>query len=468
MSCATWSEYPIQSVEGGDLESWTFRTRTTQEEVKNDNQPEAAAESRIETRRMHEWARSCKARRGRHDRATWSYDKALAFHVLINHRDLHVNMSPSPPAINMARRNPTHLAPITLTNPTIPVGSLILVTGANGLNASNTIAVLLEAGYHVRGTVRSLHKCNYLTALFPASKFSLVEIPDVAEPGAWAEALKGVSGVIHCIGATDIFPSDVDAAAKDELKWQIDLLSTACDVGTIKSFVLTSSAWAAWTPDPSKKTTLTQSSWNEEAVTIARDKSIDPSKKGLAGYMALKTLVEQGIWDWVNRENPPFAFNALLLDTVIGSVLSPKDQGVPSTAGMVHWIYEGKHADMLNGVLPQWHINTGDAAKLYVAILASSPQVDRERIFGFGERFSFYRVKEILMKQFPDHETWAEVKDSGWDQTTVPIERGEELLRRVGQTTGWTGLEESVLENTRAWAELEGRGVTDDRYSTLN
>lgn len=370
----------------------------------------------------------------------------------------------------MSRRNPTHLLPVNFTDnngPTIPPDSLILVTGANGLNASNTIAALVQAGYRVRGTVRSLSKSSFLTDIFP-ERVSLVEIPDVSAPGCWTPALQDVSGVIHCIGATDIVPADVDAAARDELKWQIDLLAAARDVGTVKSFVLTSSAWAAWTPDPTRQTVLTTSSWNDEAVALARDGSVDPSRKGLAGYMGLKTLVEQGIWDWVRRENPGYAFNALLLDTVIGSVLSPKHQGVPSTAGMVHWIWEGKHAEMLNGVLPQWHINAGDAAKLYVAILASSPQVDRERIFGFGERFSFYRVKEILMKAFPEHTVWADVKDNGWDQTTVPNERGEELLRRVGQTSGWTGLEESVLENARAWAELEGAGVTDERYSKLN
>ncbi|KAM7212709.1 hypothetical protein V8F06_011909 [Rhypophila decipiens] len=356
-----------------------------------------------------------------------------------------------------SKTNPTHLSPVVLTDPTIPPGSLILVTGANGLNASNAISSLVQAGYRVRGTVRSASKTAYLTDLFPASQFSLFEIPDVTSPGCWTTAVKDVSGVIHCIGATDIFPSDVDAAAHEELKWQIDLLVSARSTGTVKSFVLTSSAWAAWTPDPSKKVTLSPSSWNDQAVTLARDKSIDAKQKGLAGYMALKTLVEQGIWEWVNQENPPYAFNALLLDTVIGSVLSPEHQGVPSTAGMVHWIWQGKHADKLDGVLPQWHINAGDAAKLYVAILASSPQVDRERIFGFGERFSFYKVKEILQREFPEHKVWAEVKDHGWDQTTVPNERGAQLLRRVGQTDGWTGLEESVLENAKAWEELEAK-----------
>lgn len=276
-----------------------------------------------------------------------------------------------------------------------------------------------------------------------------------------------MSGVIHCIGATDKIPSDVDAAAKDELKWQLDLLSSAREAGTVRSFVLTSSAWAAWTPDPSKKTTLSQSSWNEEAVALARDKSIDPSRKGLAGYMALKTLVGQGIWDWVNRENPPIAFNALLLDTVIGSVLSPKNQGLPSTVGMVHWIYEGKHAERLNGVLPQWHINTGDAAKLYVVILASSLQVDRERVFGFGERFSFYRVKEILMKKFPERNTWAEVKDNGWDQTTVPNERGGGIIEPGWTDDGVDGAGGECAGECEGLGRVGGGGVTDDRYSKL-
>jgi len=138
---------------------------------------------------------------------------------------------------------------LPLTNPTIPLNSLILVTGANGLIASHVTDQLLSAGYLVRGTVRSSHKSSYLLPLYTSrhgpNRFSLAEVHDLAAPHAWDATVRGVSGIAHVIGATDLGVQDSDASAAEELPWQITLLEAARREGTVKSFVFTSSAWAA-------------------------------------------------------------------------------------------------------------------------------------------------------------------------------------------------------------------------------
>ncbi|EGO60079.1 hypothetical protein NEUTE1DRAFT_74849 [Neurospora tetrasperma FGSC 2508] len=361
---------------------------------------------------------------------------------------------------------------ISLTNPSIPLNSLILVTGCNGLLASHVADQLLAAGYRVRGTVRNPNKCSYLTSLYShrhggPGKFELVEISDVTAPNAWDDAVKGVAGIVHCVGATDLTIQEPDSAAKEELEWQVGLLEAAKRAGTVKSFVFTSSAWALWMPDASKKVTLTEQSWNEDAVALARDKNVDPKTKGMAGFMALKTLVEQGVWEWVKREKPGFAFNTVLLDTVLGECLDPKNQGIPSTPGMVHWIWENKHMAIIDLMEPQWFVDCVDMAKVYVAALASSPKVDRERLFVFGERYSFKEVARLLGEMFPERkEKFGQPKKEGWDQTEVPNQRAEELLKRVGQKKGWTGLEESVRANAESILRLEREGGTGAPQST--
>ncbi|EAA28184.1 NAD(P)-binding protein [Neurospora crassa] len=361
---------------------------------------------------------------------------------------------------------------ISLTNPSIPLNSLILVTGCNGLLASHVADQLLAAGYRVRGTVRNPDKCSYLTSLYShrhggPGKFELVEISDVTAPNAWDDAVKGVAGIVHCVGATDLTIQESDSAAQEELEWQVGLLEAARRAGTVKSFVFTSSAWALWMPDASKKVTLTEQSWNEDAVALARDKNVDPKTKGMAGFMALKTLVEQGIWEWVKREKPGFAFNTVLLDTVLGECLDPKNQGIPSTLGMVHWIWENKHMAIIDLMEPQWFVDCVDMAKVYVAALASSPKVDRERLFVFGERYSFGEVARLLGEMFPERtEKFGKPKKEGWDQTEVPNQRAEELLKRVGQKKGWTGLKESVRANAESILRLEREGGTGAPQST--
>jgi uncharacterized protein YbjT (DUF2867 family) len=83
----------------------------------------------------------------------------------------------------------------------LPVGSLILVTGANGYIGSHITNILLQEGYNVRGTVRD--KKPWLDTLFKdkygAGKFQSVVIPDLSVQDDLERALDGVSGVIHSV-----------------------------------------------------------------------------------------------------------------------------------------------------------------------------------------------------------------------------------------------------------------------------
>lgn len=279
----------------------------------------------------------------------------------------------------------------TISNPTIPLNSLILVTAANGLVASHVADQFLAAGYRVRGIVRSSKKNAWMTSLFETrhgpGRFELVEVPDFYAPGAWKEVVQGVSGIAHVFGATDAYTPDFEAAAAKEIPVHISLLEAARDAGTVKSFVFTSSAWASETPDATQKRTLTEWSFNETAVALAKSDA-SPEQKFFANYMALKTVLEQEIWEWVKKEQLPFAFNTVLLSTVIGKTLHPKGIPMPSTAGMVKWAFTGENMHILTMMPPQWEVDTQDAGRLYVAAL-TTPKVNQERLFAFGERYSW-------------------------------------------------------------------------------
>lgn len=86
-------------------------------------------------------------------------------------------------------------------------GSLVLVTGANGFIASHTINELLENGYRVRGTLRSLEKAQWLVELFGKrfgdKAFEPVVVSDMVKEGAFDEVMEGCSGVVHM--ASDLY-----------------------------------------------------------------------------------------------------------------------------------------------------------------------------------------------------------------------------------------------------------------------
>lgn len=77
----------------------------------------------------------------------------------------------------------------------LPKGSLVLVTGANGYIASHIVDQVLLAGYHVRGTVRDAAKAAWTTEVFNsrhgAGTYSAVVVPDMAVDGAFDDAVKG-------------------------------------------------------------------------------------------------------------------------------------------------------------------------------------------------------------------------------------------------------------------------------------
>lgn len=81
------------------------------------------------------------------------------------------------------------------SNPRIPVGSWILVTGVNGMVASNIANLLLEMGYKVRGTVRAPSKTAWMQEkfdqLYGKGNFELVAVADLAHERAFDEAVKG-------------------------------------------------------------------------------------------------------------------------------------------------------------------------------------------------------------------------------------------------------------------------------------
>lgn len=99
-----------------------------------------------------------------------------------------------------------------IQNPAIPQGSLVLVTGANGLIASHVADQLLASGFKVRGTVRDVQKSSWLAELldskYGSGKFELVAVEDMAAEGAFDEAVKGT----EALSPVSIRPSTRHAA----------------------------------------------------------------------------------------------------------------------------------------------------------------------------------------------------------------------------------------------------------------
>ena len=333
---------------------------------------------------------------------------------------------------------------VQLSNPFVPLNSLILVTGANGLIASHIADQLLEAGYRVRGTVRSKSRNDWVEPLFDSrhgpGRFELVEVADLATPGIWDDKLDGVAGVISVAGSANIMVTDVDAAVEEDKVAYFNLMAAAKKQSSVQAFILTSSAWAVWSPRAGVAKTVTEETWNEEAIAIAADPKLTPEERGIAPFQAVKAKAEQACWEWIEKEKPSYTFNTMLLDTVLGPILNAKNQSA-STAGMVRWLWNSENLPILQSIEPQWYIDARDTGRLYLAVMASGKT--GQRVFGCAERFSWEKILEILKGLYPDKTDFPSLPEAGWDQTELPMERARAYLRDIGQEA-WTPLVASV------------------------
>ncbi|KAI9172834.1 Aldehyde reductase [Paramyrothecium foliicola] len=364
------------------------------------------------------------------------------------------------------------------SDPSIPQGAVVLVTGVNGFIGSIIADYFLQNGYKVRGAVRNPTKAAWLQAHFDKQypgNFKLFEVPVITLDGAYNEAVKGgpfspltnlqllirtiigTSAFIHV--ASDVsFNCDPNKVIPLAINGAVNALKSAFAEPSVKRFVLTSSSTAVApipTPGAPKKITVDVDTWNEAAVKAAWAPPPYEPERGGAVYSASKMQAEQGVWKYYkeNKEKrPDLVVNTVLPNMNFGKVLDPVNQGYPSSAGIIQALFEGNVGKHHHAAGHQDYINVVDTAALHYAA-AILPNVQDERIFGFAGHYTWPRILEIMRKNFPDKTFPEDFEGLDVVYDVRPRARAEQLLREVGRP-GFTSLEDSILANISNRAKI--------------
>ncbi|KAJ3852270.1 D-lactaldehyde dehydrogenase [Lentinula lateritia] len=217
--------------------------------------------------------------------------------------------------------------------PVVPLGSTILVTGANGYIAAWIVRTLLNKGYIVKGTVRSEDKGKRLQEIFEkyGDKFQFVVVPDITKEGAFDDAVKDVHAIAHTASPVNFSAVDPQELIKPAVRGTESILRSALEVGSnVRRIIYTSSAAAVLQVDPEPRT-FSEDDWNDLSVAeVERDgKDALPITK----YRASKTLAERAAWKFFedNQDaikwdlvviNPPFVFGPVTHDVPTLSALN--------------------------------------------------------------------------------------------------------------------------------------------------
>jgi dihydroflavonol-4-reductase len=264
------------------------------------------------------------------------------------------------------------------------VSETVLVTGGTGYLAGWVIAGLLQRGYRVRTTARSLDKAEQVRSAVgeqageKAARTIEFAVADLLGDDGWDEATSGVHYVLHTASPMPFDPkADLITTAREGTR---RVLGAAARAGVTRA-VLTSSGVTAGTGDPD--TPATETTWTAPSGTPAR------------AYPDSKILAERDAWELA-------AATGLELTAVLPTFMQGPTLGASNRPGTTQVVRR-----LLAREIPAvpnigWNVvDVRDIAELHILAM-TSPAATGERFLGSGT-FLWYRdIARILREKLPD------------------------------------------------------------------
>ncbi len=259
----------------------------------------------------------------------------------------------------------------------------VLVTGASGFIGLHCIAQLLQAGYQVRGSLRSRAReseiRNALSKVVNTeNRLEICEL-DLLKDDGWDEAVSGCDYVMHVASPLlDREPKDQDEIIRPAHEGLMRAIQSSVR-NKVKRFVMTSSFSAIGYGHV--KDVFDESHWTDTTQKIG-------------AYNKSKAIAEKAMWDYLDSLKDEEKIEAVAINPtlVIGASLSD-DVGTSN-------IFLQKMLDGSYPVVPKVHfgyVTVKDTAKAHVAAM-THPHASGKR-FILAERCMWlYEVNKILRK----------------------------------------------------------------------
>jgi nucleoside-diphosphate-sugar epimerase len=193
----------------------------------------------------------------------------------------------------------------------------VLVTGGSGFVALHCIQQLMNKGYEVRTTLRSMSKkAEVLEALKEGGVQSVNNLgfieTDLTGDNNWDKAMEGCRYVLHVASPIHLaLPKHEDDMIRPAVDGTLRVLKAAKEAG-VKRVVMTSNFGAVGYSHTDRTTQITEEDWT------------DPKQKNLSAYNKSKVMAERAAWDFIKKEGGDLELSVINPVGIFGPALDKR------------------------------------------------------------------------------------------------------------------------------------------------
>ncbi|KAJ5666962.1 hypothetical protein N7462_011371 [Penicillium macrosclerotiorum] len=291
----------------------------------------------------------------------------------------------------------------------------VLLSGGSGFIAAHIVDILLQHSFDVVFTVRSEEKGKRILENHPNTpqkKLSFVIVKDVAQDGAFDEAVKSNPPFDYVLHTASPFHFNIDDPVKDFLDPAIKgttgiLKAIKAYAPSVKRVVVTSS-FAAIVNAKQHPKVYSEKEWNPVTWQEAMDHS--------NVYRASKTFAEKAAWDFVEKEKPNFDIATINPPLVFGPIvhyLNSLDAINTSNQRMRNLI-QGQMKEKIAPTGTFLYVDVRDVALAHVRAI-EVPEAGGQRFFVTAGFFSNKDIVDIVRETHPELDSKLPPNDSPSD-----------------------------------------------------
>ncbi|KAG6056195.1 hypothetical protein E4U32_005848 [Claviceps aff. humidiphila group G2b] len=348
----------------------------------------------------------------------------------------------------------------------MPLQDLVLLTGATGMVGFRILVRLLESGYYVRAAVRTQAGFDRILALPSvrnyANQLSSSVVPDITQPSAYFEAIRGAKFVVHV--ASPISCPNLategdyhEHIIRPAMRGTTNLLEAAHCARSVKRVVITGSLMSI----VSKKKRLTSGVLiDENTLDVDLNGSINQSN----AYIRSKALAFAATRIFMTEKKPQFTVANILPVLILGrddkftDVTTNRFKGANSLLlGPLVGIHNNISAMMGNSV----HLD--DVAELHVRALNVPLATETETFIAAAGPMNWSDCFDIVKRRFPKEYAqgvfpFYDIVRPTTSVLNVDNSKAKRLLGREFKT-----FEEQVVSVVEQYLELRER-TTSSQY----